>query len=217
MMISDHSRRGFTLIEVVVVLAVLGLLLGAAMPMVGAFVDQGRFEEARGELRRIAVALEEYYHDKGRFPARLDASDFLGVYISGGVDDTTINDGWGPNATYVYELSKNPDVATITSRGPNGRAEGGRADDIQVRVPGSAVGNRRTRARVRIIVESLAEFIEAGGKLSGSWTKDMKRLGLAAPYDRDGFGSLFRVNSTTLVVQSAGADRRFGTKDDITS
>lgn len=217
MMTSNRKRSGFTLIEVVVVLAVLGLLLGAAMPMVGAFIDQGRFEEARGELRRLAVALEEYYHDQGRFPARLDASDFVGVYISAGVEDTAINDGWGPNATYVYKLSKNPDVATLSSRGPNGRDENGRADDIVVRIPGSAVGNRRTRARVRIIVESVAEFIEAGGKLSGTWTKDMKRLGLAAPYDRDGFGSLFRVNRTTLVVQSAGADRRFGTKDDITS
>ena len=49
-------ERGFTLLEVIVVLAVLGLLLGAAVPLASAVIEADRRQETRAELGAIVRA-----------------------------------------------------------------------------------------------------------------------------------------------------------------
>lgn len=208
------TSSGFTLVEIVVVLAVLGILVGTAAPLVGAAVDRGRRDEAERELAVLAEALEAYYYEQGAFPKKLDGKDFVGVYLSGGVNADATTDPFG-GAAYRYALAKNPDVATVTSLGPNARDDKGKGDDLRVTVPGATAGNRRTRARLRVMTEVLANFLESGGALSGKWSKDRKTLGLGASYAADGFGTAFRLDKNTYEFASAGADRRFGTKDDL--
>ncbi len=212
-----RGRNGFTLIELVVVLAVLAILVGTATPMARLFIDQSRRDDVMSELREVSAALEEYYFDKGTFPASLTAVDFLGVYLVPGVSQTVVNDSWGGNVGYVFAVVADPDLATIRSRGPNGQDDLGAADDIQSLVPGSVPGSRKTRARMRLIVEVLANFIESGGVLTGTWSTDRAAMGLGLDFRDDGFGTAFTLDPATYVLRSAGADRAFATGDDLTS
>ena len=70
---SHSSTRGFTLVEVVVVLAVVLLLSAIAVPMVTSYIEDGRRTRARNDVNVIAGALTNFYKDYGKWPAR-DAS-----------------------------------------------------------------------------------------------------------------------------------------------
>jgi prepilin-type N-terminal cleavage/methylation domain-containing protein len=216
---STHRRLagGFTLIEVLVTLAVVTILVGTALPLAGALIDQDRQAEVVSELGAIGTALEDYYYDKGAFPSSLSAAAFANVYLQTGVSGTVIKDGWGGDVAYLTVLSANPDLLTVYSRGRDGVDNGAASEDLKILVAASVPGNRRTRERMRVVLEVLANFLEAGGTLTGTWSTDRVNLGLGVEYANDGFGTAFTLSATTYVLRSAGPDRALGTADDLTS
>lgn len=210
------SEVGFTLIEVIVVLAVMGLLLGTAMPLAGAVIQANRRQEAQDDLARIAEALDGYFYEHAVFPAALQATDFLGVHLQPGPNDTTVFDPFGAGQTYVYSVNATAGMAAVYSRGENGVDDGASSEELVVRVYGAAPGLRRTRQRFRVIVEVLANYLESGGSVSGNWPQVRAAIGLGASYDTDGFGTALRWTAATHTLESAGPDRVFGTGDDLT-
>lgn len=220
-MTSDRNRStlvaGFSLIELAVALAVMAILLGTSLPLLGAAIDAQRRDEVRLELRDIADALADYYTDQAAFPPRLDDVAFLGPYLAPGVNATTIRDAFGGSVDYVYTQSSNPDVATVYSRGENGTDDGVANEEHKVLVYGATEGLRKTRARMRVIVEVLANHLEAGGTLTGNWATDRAAMGLGTVYATDGFGTDFTLDAATLTLRSAGPDRTAGNADDVTN
>ena len=210
-----QGERGFTLIEVIVVLAVLGILVGTAMPLFVKLQDHRKGADVREELEEITQALDAYYYDKGMFPTTLRDKDFYGLYLQPGVQGTAVVDAFGGQNDYLFTKSVSPDRVDIWSRGPNGKDDNRGGDDIAVLVQGSPPGYRKTRERMRVIVEQLANFLESGGSLTGNWSQDRVNLGLGAVYERDGFGTSFRLDAATLELRSAGPDRNFSTADDL--
>lgn len=85
----SRSRRGFTLIELVVVIAILGILAGIAIPR---FMDsQASAKGAKivADLRTIDSAATMYYAQKGKYPDAISSSnnanstdDFIGNYLA---------------------------------------------------------------------------------------------------------------------------------------
>jgi prepilin-type N-terminal cleavage/methylation domain-containing protein len=69
-----NSRRkqegGFTLVEVIVVLSVVLLLTGIAIPMLSRYMDDGRRARAESEVKTIGAAMMSMYRDVGWYPAR---------------------------------------------------------------------------------------------------------------------------------------------------
>ena len=63
--------RGFTLIEMLVVMAALGLLLGLAAPRYFEHADRARETVLRHNLAAIRAALDRYRGDRGEYPADL--------------------------------------------------------------------------------------------------------------------------------------------------
>jgi general secretion pathway protein G len=61
-------RQGFTLIELVVVIIVLGLLAGLVGPQVIGRVSEAKTTTARTQLDLLAVALDSYRLDNGTYP-----------------------------------------------------------------------------------------------------------------------------------------------------
>lgn len=213
---SGVKQSGFTLIEVVIVLLVISILAGTIAPLASATVRAERIERVQSELEELTDALTAYYYENAAFPASLDATDFLGVHLSSGVDRGRIRDEWG-GAFYRVSRSTNPDTWVIWSIGEDAVNSGSGSEDFVVTVSGSAAGDKRTRERLRIIAASLAEFIAGSGTLTGNWTTDRAAMGLGAEYQSDGYGTDFRIDASTRVVRSAGSDRQFSTADDLTT
>jgi len=123
---------GFTLVEIVIVIIVLGIMAAVAIPVVGSFIGSSRETATRDEMRRIAVAIagdaaqRGFEGDVGGLPASLadlvrkpdtlNAWDpFLDVGWNGPYLDSTntdyARDAW--DSAYVY----NPAARTLVSIG----------------------------------------------------------------------------------------------------
>ncbi|MBL8752903.1 MAG: hypothetical protein JNK15_06335 [Planctomycetes bacterium] len=202
------------MIELIVVLAVLGILVGTGVPLAGAVVDADRRQEVQRELTEIGTALDAYWFDRAAFPASLTATDFLGVHLHPGVGNTAVLDAFGTGQGYVYSVSA-AGVATVYSRGENGVDNGVAAEQFVLQVNSAVPGTKKTWQRLRLIVEVLADHIESGGSVSGSWATVRAACGLPATFDTDGFGTAFQWTAATHTLTSAGPDRTFGSADDI--
>lgn len=67
-----RPARGFTMIELVVVMAVVGLLLSIAVPHYMGTLERGRQQVLQHNLAQLRHAIDQYRGDRGRFPERLD-------------------------------------------------------------------------------------------------------------------------------------------------
>jgi general secretion pathway protein G len=63
---------GFTLLELTVVMALLGLLLSLALPRYLDAMDRGREQVMAHDLAQMRQALDHYYGDRGMYPDRLE-------------------------------------------------------------------------------------------------------------------------------------------------
>jgi general secretion pathway protein G len=64
--------RGFTLIELVVVMAIIGLLLSIALPRYLQSIDRGKEQVQRQNLAVMRDAIDKYFGDNGEYPPSLD-------------------------------------------------------------------------------------------------------------------------------------------------
>jgi prepilin-type N-terminal cleavage/methylation domain-containing protein len=63
-----RSKKGFTLIEMAVVLGIIAILAAVLTPVVTSYVDQARTTRAQNDVKKIAQGLQFYYRDTGVWP-----------------------------------------------------------------------------------------------------------------------------------------------------
>ena len=68
----NHAIRGFTLIELVIVMATIALLLTLAIPRYFNTIDNGKASVQRQNMATIRDAIDKFHGDQGRFPDTLD-------------------------------------------------------------------------------------------------------------------------------------------------
>jgi general secretion pathway protein G len=74
---SDMSENGYTLMELLVVLAILGFLAAMATPQVLKYLDSSRISTAKTEIANISSALELFKYDVGRYPTTTEGLSAL--------------------------------------------------------------------------------------------------------------------------------------------
>lgn len=67
------GERGFTLIEIIIVLSVIGLLVGVALPTYKSATVKAREAVLRENLYILRKLIDQYAQDKGKYPASLQA------------------------------------------------------------------------------------------------------------------------------------------------
>ena len=68
-----RCRDGFTLIELLIVMVLLVLLAGVSLALYGNSVTRGKEAALKEDLFQMRKAIDEYYADKGKYPADLQS------------------------------------------------------------------------------------------------------------------------------------------------
>ena len=127
---------GFTLIEMVLVLAIIALLVGGAIGLLGGVRQHGREVRAKGDFSAIDAALSIYESKSLRLPTTAQGLKALVVkptiapiprQWSQQMRKVPL-DPWGLEYGYRFPGTKNPDRYDIISAGPDGIFD--TADDI---------------------------------------------------------------------------------------
>lgn len=133
-----NRRAGFTLIEIMAVVMIMGLLMGTLAYGVNSRVQAARIAAAQGQIVRLEQSLEFYQLDNARYPTvdqglqalvtRPSAPPEPRAYNPAGyIKSDALKDPWGQDYNYRIPGDHNPQSFDIWSLGPDG-VEGG--DDI---------------------------------------------------------------------------------------
>ena len=63
----QSRQRGFTLIEIMVVVVIIGILIGLVAPNIVGNVDEARVTAAKADIETLVTALERYYMDNSSY------------------------------------------------------------------------------------------------------------------------------------------------------
>jgi general secretion pathway protein G len=131
-----RAQAGFTLVEILVVITIIGLIMALIGPRVLNYLSESKAKAAKIQIESFASALDLYYLDLGRYPTtneglaaltqRNNAPGWNGPYLRGGV---VPNDPWGHG--YIYRSPGQRAPYDIVSLGSDGQEGGsGAAADI---------------------------------------------------------------------------------------
>lgn len=99
-----RKEKGFTLVELMIVIIILAILTGIAIPSYMVLRDRARTSAAQSELKNVATALEVYNADNEAYPDGADYATMAGQLETGGyMDPVPLEDPWGDDYTYVLD------------------------------------------------------------------------------------------------------------------
>lgn len=89
------NARGFTLVELLIVVAIVGLIAAIALPHFLGALDRGRQKRTMADLRSIATALESYSIDATIYPVATDITSLKNALEPIYIQTAAPIDGWG--------------------------------------------------------------------------------------------------------------------------
>jgi len=137
-----ESPGGFTLVEILVVITIIGLIMALVGPRVLNYLSESKVKAARIQIQSFSSALDLFYLDTGRYPSSAEGLGALvqanggvpawnGPYLKGG---NVPLDPWGK--AYLYRSPGEHGAYDVVSLGSDGQEGGsGTAADIASWLP----------------------------------------------------------------------------------
>ena len=143
-------KKAFTIIELLIVISVIAILIGIALPRFRGMQEEGFSAQAAGELRSLVTAIESYYiHNSRLYPSQSTTAQtaWMATTLAAtpNIIGTALSDPFASTEQYRYATSAasssnyyvifsvGPDLAAdITGINTSGVIQGGPDDDIYI-------------------------------------------------------------------------------------
>lgn len=202
---------GFTLLELVIAVAILGIMLGAAIPAASMIFRSKATRATREALEELASASAEYFHDTFQLPDDVvdlnvdpGVRGWMGPYMLTATSDPIMgitdeaNDAW--RRPFLFDVQSNS-VLRIVSSGEDGAF--GTEADIEITLDVTALRRARTLEELRTINQAITLYNGTNlpdDPLPTSYVQILTELILAGllpsggGYDDDGWGDAYIVS-----------------------
>ena len=77
----SHLRRGFSLVEILVVIAIIAVLAAIAYPVANKMIKKGQIEKNRGIVMSLEMAIDQFYDEYGYYPFEPSSDQLTDVQI----------------------------------------------------------------------------------------------------------------------------------------
>ena len=129
----NNRQRGFTLVELLLVLVILALIAGLVLPGIIGKAESAKAKASSSQISRISMSVESFYLDTGNTPSSLEelinepsgVTGWNGPYIK----NSLLKDPWGQ--PYMYKVPGDHGDFDIESYGAD-RQQGGEGNNADI-------------------------------------------------------------------------------------
>lgn len=138
----ERKQRGFTLLELMISVAIIGILAAIAMPAYDSYITKSKIKAAQADLVGLSLAVENIFQKQLNYP-KADSTEIKCL-----LDNACTTSSWKPSQSsdFTYSYSLKDTVYTIEAKGSTTKVSGCTItlDSLGVRKLDECIGGGKT-------------------------------------------------------------------------